>query len=61
MDRRLMDGAKQFVVPQVNDSAQNKLEQIGAIFTASAPRMAWGREADWHPEGIFQRGAGWCG
>ena len=49
------------VVPAANTAALEFLLTRGAKETARAPRMALGDEADWRPEWIYPRAAGYCG
>ena len=49
------------VVPAANSAALTFLREQGARETARAPRMALGDEAEWRPECVFARAAGFCG
>ena len=49
------------VVPAANTAALAFLRECGARETARAPRMVLGDEAEWQPEWIFARAAGYCG
>ena len=53
--------SRQAVVPAANAAAVQFLVAHGARETARAPRMALGEEADWRPECVFARAAGFCG
>ncbi|NPV56120.1 MAG: GNAT family N-acetyltransferase [Anaerolineae bacterium] len=58
---RLSRGECKCVVPEQNERARRCLEELGGELTATAPRMALGREAAWRPAEVYQRAAGWCG
>lgn len=58
---RIAEGAKNLVIPEQNKVANQFALNQGYSETKRLPRMATGSTIAWHPECVYNRGAGYCG
>ncbi len=58
---KIMEGAESLVIPEENALACEFVKNNGFVETKRAPRMHLGEPRPWHPECVFNRGAGYCG
>ena len=61
LNLRAGHGKKTVIVPPENIDAVEFLKIEGYEFHSILPRMTLGEEVDWHPNFIFNRGAGYIG
>jgi len=55
---KIGQGAQNVCVPSSNQAAINFLLENGFSVSETQPRMSFGSDIDWRPEGIFNRGGG---
>ena len=58
---RLNSGHKKFVIPETNTFLKEFLLANGFIKNCQLQKMVLGKRIRWNPEGVFNRGAGYCG
>lgn len=61
MKLRASQGKETFVIPSQNNIAIDFLNKEGFQPFRELPRMILGKELNWKPECVFNRGAGYCG
>ncbi len=58
---RIAEGAESLVIPEENTFARDYIQNVGFKETMRLPRMVYGYGKTWHPECVYNRGAGYCG
>ena len=61
MNFRIKKQKNKVVIPEGNKAIIEDLKEKGFTVTAKVPRMVMGKESNWRPQMIYNRGSGYCG
>lgn len=61
MKKRFIDGKESAIIPSTNTAAREWLRAEGFRQYRTAPRMVLGKDINWHPPKLYNRGTGYCG